>query len=42
MQDREKMSRDSGFRMSNQKALIDESSKYKYVEKKGIEKRKSN
>ncbi|MGU3443670.1 ATPase, partial [Bacillus cereus] len=40
MQKWEKMSQDPAFRMSyeaRQKALIDEVSKYKYAEKKGIE-----
>ncbi|MGG0261487.1 Rpn family recombination-promoting nuclease/putative transposase, partial [Bacillus mycoides] len=43
MQKWEKMSQDPAFRMSyeaRQKALIDEASKYKYAEKKGIEKGK--
>ncbi len=41
MQKWEKMSQDPAFRMSyeaRQKALIDEASKYKYAEKKGMEK----
>ncbi|AHA75513.1 hypothetical protein YBT1518_34181 (plasmid) [Bacillus thuringiensis YBT-1518] len=41
MQKWEKMSQDPEFRMSyevRQKALIDEASKYKYAEKKGMEK----
>ncbi len=41
MQKWEKMSQDPGFRMlyeARQKALIDKASKYKYAEKKGIEK----
>ncbi|TJZ99927.1 hypothetical protein FA950_29485 [Bacillus thuringiensis] len=40
MQKWEKMSQDPAFRMSyeaRQKALIDEVSKYKYAEKKGME-----
>ncbi|PFK12718.1 hypothetical protein COI98_21510 [Bacillus cereus] len=41
MQKWEKMSQDPAFRMSyeaRQKALIDEASKYKYAEKRGLEK----
>ena len=41
MQKWEKMSQDPGFRIlyeARQKALIDETSKFKYAEKKGIEK----